>query len=273
MNPALVELSQKMPQAVTDIGQLNNSLQLLAKAEAKFHLMPNPARNDAETVLRADSDVVNFFKTSCDTLTSLIRTVEALLHESAPVRDTNAQIPSQEEVKNRLTGFFLGKPNIKSAPLPPYTGCHAHKMKTNRITPGQFICACYRNAFVLMIVVAYQEQVCMAYDPTALGLAEFQFDEWTPLTTVIPDKPQQRWEFSQGTTVLSLLPQSQSTHVDGDWSMEFFPAKVVKRPCDRVGDEERGYLLNFGEKSDEWRDSFVVPEQFVVTYPDTWPRQ
>jgi hypothetical protein len=111
----------------------------------------------------------------------------------------------------------------------------------------------------------------MAYDPTALELAEFQFEEWTPLTTVIPDKPQQRWEFSQATTVLSLLPQSQSTHVDGDWSMEFFPTKVVKRPCDRVGDDERGYLLNFGQKSDEWRDSFVVPEQFVVTYPDTWP--
>jgi hypothetical protein len=114
---------------------------------------------------------------------------------------------------------------------------------------------------MLMIVVKVDKEVCSAVDPTAgdIQVVELGKNDWTPLTTVIPEKPQKRWEHANGAEVLSLNPSGK------EWTTEFYRAKVRVQPCERPDDEERGYILDFGDG-----EKVSIPEKFVVYVPDPW---
>jgi hypothetical protein len=80
--------------------------------------------------------------------------------------------------------------------------------------------------------------------------------------TAIPEKPMSQYEFRVKTRVLALW---NPTGRDDDWTTEFPQARVSVRPCDRAGQEIRGYLLDFGDIGKaEGRSQIVVPEKFVI---------
>jgi hypothetical protein len=118
-----------------------------------------------------------------------------------------------------------------------------------------------------MIVVQFQNEICSVFDPTDVDgdikVIDLRKDEWTPLPTVIPEKPLKRWEHAKESTVLSLWPSG-----DGEWTTEFYKATVKMQPCERPDNQERGYSLDFGDDS-----RAIVPEKFVVAFPDAWRAQ
>lgn len=115
---------------------------------------------------------------------------------------------------------------------------------------------------ILMIVWKCDaENTCSVYDPTdieaGIQIIEIDRKNVTPLPVIIPDKPLRRWEHAENAEVLSLWPNGD------DWTTEFYKARVVKRPCDRVDEPERGYELEF-EKGAE---HVIVPEKFIAVFP------
>jgi hypothetical protein len=171
-----------------------------------------------------------------------------------------------------LKTFFIGKIKTRGSPMPIYCGCYAWKVKNPHY--GHFICARMNGSFLLMIVSSFEHQICSAFDPTNIAdgikLISLVEEDWTPLPTVIPDRPLGRWEHSKDAVVLSLWNETGS---DDGWSTEFFTAKVVARPSDRAGESERGYLLNFCESVNERDAVRIVPEQFVVGFPNEWKKK
>lgn len=117
-----------------------------------------------------------------------------------------------------------------------------------------------------MIVVQFENDVCSVFDPTdvddGIKLIHLKKDEWTPLPTVIPEKPLERWEHGKETTVLLLWPNG------GECTTEFYRATVEQQPCERANDGERGHSLDFGDGS-----PVIVPGKFVVACPEIWKNQ
>jgi hypothetical protein len=64
---------------------------------------------------------------------------------------------------------------------------------------------------------------------------------------------------------LSLWPNADGR---GDWTTVFYKAIVRKQPNERPETEERGYELEF-----EGSKLVLVPEAFVVTFPDDWKKK
>jgi hypothetical protein len=262
------DLCKQMSEAVEDIKQLNTCLMGLGQVEGQWRVTPTSML--AEDLLRCDTNVLNLYDKSIKVVTSLLSAVEKLGDQVTTTDGSPAvSLPTPEEARNKLAAFFLSKPQTRTSPLPVYTGCRASGRRS--VPPGQFICARWRDAFCLMIVVTQpSEGVCIAYSPTAQYRGRQQFVEpmqfegnsWTPLPTVFPEKPQQRWEFARDTQVLALWKPA-----DGEWTTEFYEAKVVSRPSDRANEEVRGYLLAFTEFGQA-----VIPEQYVVADASIWPK-
>jgi hypothetical protein len=172
------------------------------------------------------------------------------------------ELPNRDEVQRMMQEFFKGKIKRRSAPIPTYCGCYAFRNPTP--ASNAFICANIKGTYQLMIVLGSDNDICTAYDPTevegGIKLVQMTKDEWTPLPTVIPEKPIKRWEHARECQVLSLWPSEAN-----DWTTVFYKAVVKLQPCDRPESEERGYALDFGEGNVK-----NVPEAFVVTFPDNW---
>jgi hypothetical protein len=202
------------------------------------------------------------YDTTRHKLVELLQMINAVVGQeqrpSTPSIDSS--VPTPEDAKSQLARFFQEPARKKNAPLPPYTGCWAFR-NTKDVSQGAFVCANYRDSFMLMIVVKVENEVCSAVDPTAgnIEVVDLSKTDWTPLTTVIPEKPQKRWEHTTGTEVLSLFPNGK------EWTTEFYRAKVRVPPCERREDGERGYILDFGDSA-----KISVPEKFVVSVPEQW---
>jgi hypothetical protein len=260
------DVFSSMREALTTIRELNKCLQSLGQAEGSFRTGPSAPL--ADDLLRRDALVLTFYEKSIKAISTLLTNVESLSGQVAATDGSGSvSLPTPDEARNKLTAFFLSKPQTRmpGQPLPVHAGCRAYLRRA--VIPGQFICGRYRNVFTLMIVVSAQpDEFVTAYSPVeALNAVEpVQLEPafWTPLPTVIPDKPQQRWEFVRDSQVLALWKRSED-----DWTTEFFEAKVVSRPCDRADEPVRGYLLEFKDLG-----TAVVPEHFVVAGPSAWKK-
>jgi FtsZ-binding cell division protein ZapB len=169
-------------------------------------------------------------------------------------------LPSVPEVRQQLADFFTSEAKRKSAPLPKHAGCYAGF--ASKVAPGQFVCARLRHSYVLMVVWRSDGDDYFLYNPADLRegvrLIALPREEWTPLPTIIAEKPLKRWEHAKWNTVLSLRP-------DGDvWTTEFFQATVALQPCERPDETPRGYRLTFEDRD------IIVPEKFVALFPDNW---
>jgi hypothetical protein len=196
----------------------------------------------------------------------LLQFTESLLTQSreTSLPSNGPTLPSREEVQSMMNGFFKSGIRKRSAPIPTFCGCYAWRNPV--VHYGHFVCGNIRNSYILMIVVQFENESCSVFDPTdvddGIKLMELRKDEWTPLPTVIPEKPLKRWEHGKDTTVLSLWPNGD------EWTTEFYKATVRLQPCERLENEERGYSLDFGDDS-----PVIVPEKFVVAFPEQWKTQ
>jgi hypothetical protein len=110
-----------------------------------------------------------------------------------------------------------------------------------------------------MIVIGFQnDDICLACNPAdvqnCVEPVELEGSDRTLLATVIPGRPLARWKSGRDTLVVSLWKPSE-----GDWTTEFYAAKVMKGVCDRIREDMRAYFLDFTE----WR-TLTMLEQFVV---------
>ena len=74
-----------------------------------------------------------------------------------------------------------------------------------------------------MMVYKYENDTVYIIDTYAnsstTDVIELKSDQWTPLPTIIPEKPTARWEHAKNDKVLALMPVERSR--------TFFPAIVI----------------------------------------------
>lgn len=193
---------------------------------------------------------------------SLQETTKQMLQE-ASIKDTDSsnslEVPSSERAASLLATFFSSEINLKAPPHPEHCGCRVWKLQ--KIQPGRFVCAKRGDTYILMVVWKFDGvNTYSLYDPTdgKITITEVDKKDVTPLPVMIPAKPRPRWEHAEGTEVLSLWPEDEN-----DWTTEFFKAKVIKLPCQRMDEPVRGYELEF-EHCPEHK---IVPEKFIAIFP------
>lgn len=262
------QLYQRIKETFASIELLNDLIKGVENNETSFR--SNPLPSNADKLLRGVEMMENNYGLTLTSVSQLIDTIDNMIKKSSSANDSiTTSLPSPESAKDMVKNFFMDKIKTRSPPMPNYSGCYAYKQKQPK--PNSFVCAKYKDFFPLMITVSFdlQTQELTAIDTTDLDLNEVvpiqmnSIDDWTPLPTIIPDKPIGRWEHSKNSKVLSLYKQSDR---DDSWTNRFFKATVIKRPCDKAQDQgERGYLLDFGDGIQQ-----NVPEQFVVYFADAW---
>lgn len=190
---------------------------------------------------------------------------QSLLHE---IQNDELQQQTIVEVKKMFKSFFKGINMRKRMPYPPYSGCYAYKLKFAK--KNDFICARIisrdsKPHYILYIVDSYDHNICKAYDPDKIDiemeLISLKKDDWISLTTIITEKPLKRWEFLKNSIVLSLFQLE-----GGDWTNEFYPARVVVIPSERPDEDVRGYVLEF----ERFSTRQIVPESFIACYMPHW---
>jgi hypothetical protein len=253
------ELCLSMQEAATQIAELNGAIHTLLSTERVLRNSPSPGAAEEFQVRNAAASFL--YEKSLKSISALLSSVEVLTGPAPS--EVNGSAPSAQEAHVKLLTFFLTRPPNRPATFP------ANSRGKRGTRPGHFICARYRNAFCLMVVLSIQGEVCSAYDPTDVSrVAKLDGKMWVPLTTTLPEKPAGRLEFSQGAHVLSMWNPTGGRE---DWSTEFFAAMVIMRPCDRMTEELRGYVLDFGDMGlAEDKNRIVVPEQFVVADSEGW---
>ncbi|OHT12508.1 hypothetical protein TRFO_17536 [Tritrichomonas foetus] len=261
----LSQFTTKLNQTFNSIDMVNQLIVAISTGETSFRQNQNLSK--AEEIGRQINTASGHYKISLENVKSLINIVDELIAKSNESNGSyTLSIPSAESVKDMLKSFFMGRIKTRSSPMPMNCGCYAFKVKNPK--PNSFVCARYNDQFALMIVVSFVNQILKVIDPSdsengGQNVIELTNEDWTPLPTAIPDKPISRWEHSKDSLVLSLFKQTES---DDSWTMSFYTAKVLQRPCDKTPDQgERGYTLDF--------DNGIVqnvPEQFVVNLPDAW---
>lgn len=178
----------------------------------------------------------------------------------------NNKMPAREEAEELLEGYFKGKIEKRTSPIPNYSGCRAARILEAKGSHGRlrnhFICVRSGGAFLLRVLTQLEpDGSCTAFDPTSrdLKVETFPSREWTPLPIVIPEKPTKRWEHvpDKG-QVLTAKP------IDGKWTTEFYIGVIRKRPSDRPNEDVRGYAVECDG------ETFVVPEMYVVEPPAEW---
>ena len=258
------KLLKNIKDIVSCINDLNALSTAIPKKADTFAAAPN--LQVADEIHSMQAKVEMSYNESIEKVDLAISTIEELLKKQSNGHEEQ-RLPTAEEINSLLLNLFKGNPKTRSPPIPNYCGCYASRLK--QPSPNQFICANLGGQrFVLMIVFKYDEATkkVTAYDPTdqsmPIKLIELGNDQWTPLPTIIPEKPLARWEHAKKTEVLALCPSND------DWSTNFYPATVISRPCDQASEfpEEtrRGYRLDFDDAQ------YTVPEQYVVSYMDSW---
>lgn len=260
-NTKLLKILRDIVTGINDINALSTEI---PKKTDSF--TANPNLQTAEDIHSMQAKMESTYKESIDKVDLAISSIEELIRKQSDGHEEQ-RLPTSEEINSLILNLFKGNPKTRSPPIPNYCGCYASRLK--QPSPNQFICAHLGSMrFVLMIVYKFDDATkkVTAYDPTdqsmPINLIELGNDQWTPLPTIIPEKPLARWEHAKKTDVLALCPSN-----DG-WSTNFYPATVISRPCDQATEypEEttRGYKLDFGDAI------YTVPEQYVVSYVDSW---
>lgn len=258
MARALLEQLNNLKTSVTN---LDASVESLINGEAQFR--NEPSVESADEIRDLEGSVAENYHRILEYIQSVSKALDALPEHTGTEVDPN--LPSREEVHQLMGRFFKGSIRRQSTGLPLNCGCNSHKIKHPQ--KGDFVCARYHNTCILMIVLEFKTDSCRLYDPTdidgGIKWVELGMDDWTPLPTVIPERPTAKWEYSRGSQVLSLWRSDPHT----EWTTEFYKALVLERPCDRSDFQSRGYLLDFGDGVTD-----VVPEQFIVAFPNGWDR-
>ena len=261
------ELKSKLHEAISEMEVLNDCISSISTQEKRFLIEPSPVLGNQ--FQRLDDQINERYKTSLEKIETVIHLVNQMLTRETPNGDSMMQLPSRNEVKSMLTTLFLGKIKTRKPPVPVHCGCYAWKSKEPH--PGAFICAHYRNAYRLMIVMKWEKPICTAFDPEQIAngaeqveQVELNLEEWTPLPTVFPSRPLGRWEHQRGAKVLALMVEPG---MSSGWPCEFEKACVIDRPCDRASesggnDEDRGYRLDFNPGGPPLLK--IISEQFVV---------
>lgn len=261
------EFIKKLNALKVSIDQLDNDIKAIAVHE--LHFQPN--KNDYQTnhvvneIKKFNGLIVKQYETSISNAKDLLQFVNHMLQEANKeklVTSSEQQIPTKAAIAAIMHDFFTSKIKTKAPPTPVYCGCYAFRNKIPK--EGHFVCARIDGSFILMIVAHYADGICSVYDPTdennEIKIIKLKNEDWTPLPTIIPERPIKRWEHPKDSTVLSLWPTQ-----DGSWTTVFYPATVKLQPCERAEAELRGYELDFGDNQ-----LHIVPEKFVVTYPEQW---
>ena len=254
------EIRQKVKIAIRSISRLSECLMKIEQTEQRFLRDPSPAT--AESLKKDNADVLRQYKESIASVNAVIN-FDAVLHEASLGAPT-----SESEVMNLKNKFFLEEIKKQTAPIPGTCGCWARKVTEYR--PGNIICASHDNKFKLMAVKEWTPERVTCYDLTEAEngtVVDVPPDECTLLPTMIPLKPQSRWEHSQGSTVLALPIEPDMKK----WPTVFEEAVILSRPCDDDGSgtrEKRGYILEFADGVQR-----LVPEQFVAYYRDNWQKK
>lgn len=259
MNP---EFLQKFGFTMDSISKLNNLVVAFTTREHNFH--NNPTYQNADDLIRILAEIRKYYNISIDQVNTMVDVVDTMMNQDDTYMKQNEEeflSLNRSDVDKLMQEFFTAPIKTRPAPIPPNCGCYANKCKSPQ--RGHFICANQNDIFILMIVTHYENGIVTAIDPSDQSLTQVRLanDDWTPLPLFIPEKPLRRWEFTKSTRVLSLYPNGSK------WTTEFHKAVVKLCPCDRIEDEERGYLLDFGD------DLILVPEKFVAFFPDSWQRK
>ena len=254
------EIRQKVDIAIRSIKRLSDCLMTIDPTEQRFLRDPSPAT--AESLKKIDAEVLRHYNES-------IESVKAVINFDVILQEAYLGAPTSEsEVINMQNRFFREEIKKQTAPIASTTGCWARKVTEYR--PGNVICARHDNKFKLMIVKEWTPQRVTCYDLTQAEngtVVDVAPDDCTLLPTMIPLKPQSRWEHSQGSTVLALPIESDMKA----WPSVFEEAVIVSRPCDDDGSggrEKRGYILEFADGVQR-----LVPEQFVAYYRENWQKK
>jgi hypothetical protein len=258
---------KKLVETRTGIDTLSQSIRSMAVREQVLQQYSPDVTAKVAEIQRVQRMIDQQYTDAQQGVKELMQILDTLLSQSqqsvAP-SGSGPAVPSPDEVQAMMHAFFKGNIKKRSAPIPTYCGCYAWRNPGARY--GDFVCAKIRNSYILMIVIQFTNNTCSVFDPTdvddGVKIVELQKEEWTPLPTVIPEKPLKRWEHGKDSTVLSLWPNGD------EWTTEFYKATVRQQPCERMDNEERGYSLDFGEDT-----KVIVPEKFVVAFPDIWRLQ
>jgi hypothetical protein len=242
---------------------LETSVRSISDREQNFQQSHSDYPAKIADINRLRRAIENHYKDASIYAKDIVQMIESLRKEEVQEpTESGAQPPSADRVQKMMQDFFTGEIKHRSAPIPTYCGCYA--FRAPKANFGNFVCANIKGSYILMIVLESSADTCSVFDPTENEptIIKLNKDEWTPLPTVIPEKPLKRWEHAKGSTVLSLWRNRD------EWTTEFYKALVKLPPCERPETEERGYTLDFGENN-----VMNVPEKFVVTFPDSWKKQ
>ncbi|KAK8889710.1 hypothetical protein M9Y10_034463 [Tritrichomonas musculus] len=259
------KLIPQIKQTKEKIHSLNEKIKQMAEHES--HFLSNQDESQYNEINRTYHLIFGGFQDSIEAVQQMVNVLKVLRDEFNTSPSDELQLPTTEKIKQMLRSFFKGSIKTKASPLPLYCGCYAYKLKD--LKEGNFICARIISSdnkphYYLYIVAKYANDICEAYDPekadTEMKLISLKEGEWTPLPTVIPERPLKRWEHSKDSEVLSLFQE------DDEWTTEFYPAKVLVIPWQRQNEDIRGYELEFEGSSSK----HIVPENFIVQYSKMW---
>ncbi|EAY21641.1 hypothetical protein TVAG_014080 [Trichomonas vaginalis G3] len=255
-------LMTKLKETINYVTTLNQLVTQIKQIETDFY--QNPGQGIAKECETYQGIIGQTYDKSIDSVNTTINAIEQILEQrSKSGSRVETSMPTREELDGLLLNLFHGKPKTRHAPIPNYCGCYAYRSRTP--SQNQFVCANINRQFLLMMVYKYENDTVYVIDPytnsSNTDVIELKSDQWTPLPTIIPEKPIARWEHAKNAKVLALMP--------AEGSRTFFPATVIARPYDIVSDgnpdQIRGYQLDFGDD-----DPRIIPEQFVVNFPENW---
>jgi hypothetical protein len=210
------------------IDTLSYSLKSMEARELGIQQHTTDAQSKAAEIQRLYLTINQQYTDTQQSIRDLLQLTESLL-SSAPIESSPVGppvLPTPEDVQIMMNGFFKGDIKKRSAPMPIYCGCYA--WRNPQAHPGHFVCGNCRNSYILMIVINFENEICSVFDPTdvddGIKVVHLKKEEWTPLATVIPEKPIKRWEHPKDSTVLSLWPNGN------EWTTEFYKATVKLQP-------------------------------------------
>ena len=188
------KLFQQIESTKDKIKQLNDKINQMAEHEN--HFIPNQGDSQNSDISRILHLIFGSFQESIGSVQEVIDTLTNLREEAIALQSNELQLPTTDKVKQMLRDFFKGNIKLRASPLPVYCGCYAFKNK--EIKEGNFICARiispdHKPHYYLYIVAKFAHNICEAYDPekadTEMNLISLKENEWTPLPTVIPERP------------------------------------------------------------------------------------
>jgi hypothetical protein len=247
------------------VNTIDGTIESVKRLEQQAQQSPSEAQAKIQSIERVATIVDGQYDEAQQLIGSVLKLLEAMrtaVPSHSPAPFDAASLPSASEVQRNLLDFFRGDIKRMIAPIPNYAGCYARRIPN--VAPGSFVCARLRNAYVLMVMWRSDGNAYDLYDPGDLsdGVKPVTLpkEDWTPLPTIITEKPLKRWEYSKNSPVLALRRSGDA------WTTEFFQAVIAQQPCERPDEEPRGYRLRFEDGEQ------IVPEKFVAVYSEEWRR-